>query len=78
MWRALFLAIGIFCCVLGAECLALDKAVMKRKVEQTDAMGHTVQATREVEPPDWAPWTLLSTGAILIIYSFTIPKRVGS
>ncbi len=78
MWRAFFLAVGIFCCVLGAECLALDRAIMKRKVEQPAAFGQTVQASREIVPPDWAPWTLLSTGAILMIYSFTIPKRVHS
>jgi hypothetical protein len=27
-------------------------------------------------PPDWAPWSLLSLGAVTIIYSFTIPKRM--
>ena len=31
--------------------------------------------TREINPPDWAPWSLISAGAVVIIYSFTIPKR---
>ena len=28
MWRAFFLAIGIYLCILGAECLVVDKFVM--------------------------------------------------
>jgi hypothetical protein len=26
-------------------------------------------------PPDWAPWSLMSTGAIVCLYSFTLPRR---
>ena len=32
---------------------------------------------REVIPPDWAPWSLMGTGAVVMLYSFTIPQRVG-
>jgi hypothetical protein len=32
---------------------------------------------RELTPPDWAPWSLMATGAVVIIYSFTVPKRVA-
>ena len=73
MWRALFLAIGIYCCVLGVEALAVDKAVIKpsAKVAQR-ALGRS-----EVVPPDWAPWSLMSAGAIVVLYSFSIPRRVA-
>jgi hypothetical protein len=72
MWRSFFLAIGAYCCLLGVEALAVEKAVVK-----VDGAGPNA-ATREFIPPDWAPWTLLGTGAVVMLYSFTIPQRVGA
>jgi hypothetical protein len=71
MWRSFFLAIGAYCCLLGVEALAVEKAVLKR----TPTAGY--MTSREVVPPDWAPWSLLGTGAVVVLYSFTVPQRVG-
>jgi hypothetical protein len=71
MWRSFFLALGAYSCLLGVEALALDKAVLK--VDANSAQN----ALREVVPPDWAPWSLLAGGAVVMLYSFTIPQRVG-
>jgi len=73
MWRALFLALGFYCCVLGLEALVLDKAVLKPKIKDGQAT-----ASREIVHPEWAAWSLLSAGAVVVLYSFTIPQRVGS
>jgi hypothetical protein len=71
MWRAFFLAIGAYCCLLGVEALAVDKAVLK--------VSPNSQTTwREVMPPDWVPWSLLGGGAVVMLYSFTIPQRVNA
>ncbi len=71
MWRAFFLAAGIYCCILGAECLAIDRAILVTKAED-----HNVEAEhREILPPAWAPWSLISAGAVVVLYSFTIPRR---
>ena len=32
---------------------------------------------KEFPPAPWVPWSLLSTGAVVCLYSFTIPKRMG-
>ena len=32
---------------------------------------------QEIVPPDWAPWSLIGAGAVVVLYSFTIPRRVG-
>ena len=72
MWRSFFLAFGAYCCLLGVEALAVEKAVLK--VNPTNSQS----ATRDVVPPDWAPWSLLGTGAVVVLYSFSIPQRVGS
>ena len=83
MWRALFLAVGIFCCLLGFNAIAIDKAVLRSGVAATvkdnAALGIRRAGTTgrvEVQPPDWAPWGLLSVGVVVILYSFSIPRRV--
>ena len=55
---------------LGVEALAIEKAVLK--------VDPNSQSTwREMVPPDWAPWSMLAGGAVVMLYSFTIPQRVG-
>jgi len=75
MWRALFLALGIYCCVLGAECLVIEKATMPSRGEQRGMFG-LAAPKRELTPSDWAPWSLLSAGTVTILYSFTLPQRL--
>jgi hypothetical protein len=80
MWRSFFLAVGAFLCILGIECLAIDRAVLARSSSEP-GMGALAafqgQAARVISPPEWAPWTLMSAGAVVLLYSFTIPKRMG-
>ena len=71
MWRSLFLALGAYCCLLGVEALAIEKAVLKRRE------GAPPEVTqKEIVPPEWAPWSLMGGGLVVVLYSFTIPKRV--
>ncbi len=72
MWRSFFLAIGAYCCLLGVEALAVEKAVLK-----SDPINKPQNAWREVSPPDWAAWSMLAGGAVVMLYSFTIPQRVN-
>jgi hypothetical protein len=72
MWRSLFLALGVSCVILGAEALFIDQAILKN----TEGPSATTQ--RIVNPPEWAPWSLMAGGAVVVIYSFTIPRRVAS
>ena len=69
--QAGFLAIGAYCCLLGVEAMAVEKAVVK--ISPTDPQT----ATREVMPPDWAPWSLLGTGAVVVLYSFSVPQKIS-
>jgi hypothetical protein len=71
MWRSFFLAIGAYCCLLGVEALAVEKAVLK-----ADPFSRS-QTTREIAPPDWAAWSMLAGGSVVMLYSFTIPQRVN-
>jgi hypothetical protein len=77
MWRAFFLALGIYCCVLGAECLLIEKATLTGRSDRQGALGLGIGAPkRELVPSEWAPWSLLSAGAVTILYSFTLPQRL--
>jgi hypothetical protein len=72
MWRSLFLALGVSSVILGAEALFIDQALLKKPENQPAA------AQKVVDPPEWAPWSLMAGGAVVVLYSFTIPRRVGS
>ncbi len=80
MWRSLFLASGIVLCILGGECLILEKAVLAKKEappqEVASIFGPApASAKREIKPPEWAPWSFLSAGTVVILYSYSIPRR---
>jgi hypothetical protein len=72
MWRALFLAVGITVTILGVEFLAVDKAVLHRTNKETGK-----RTTHVIQPPEWVPWSLLSAGTVVVLYSFSI-RRTGS
>lgn len=83
MWRSLFLAVGIYACLLGVTSIAVEKASLKNNVavrlQEHTLLGIQRSGTSgrmEVRPPEWAPWSLISVGVVVILYSFTIPKRV--
>ena len=80
MWRALFLALGLYLMIAGAECLAVDRVVWRGGAEPAPAafpFGNTAPK-KDVVPEPWIPWCLLSSGAVVCLYSFTIPKRIGA
>ena len=72
MFRSLFLALGVYSCLLGVEALAVEQAVLKK------TEGSAAAAPKTVAPPDWAPWSLMGGGAVVVLYSFTIPRRVAA
>jgi len=87
MWRAFFLAVGISMCIVGAECLAVERFELagEEVVEEGSAGPATLfgssppppfAASREIEPPEWAPWSFLSAGTVIILYALTI-NRAG-
>jgi hypothetical protein len=78
MLRAFFLALGIYAFILGLECLVLDKAVLHpgRDATASALAQQAAPALREILPPEWAPWSLLSAGAVVMLYSFTLPAKL--
>lgn len=67
MWKSFCLAAGLFACLLGVELLIIDSAVI---LPVQGAGG-----PRTFTAPDWAPWTLLSVGAVTVMHFVTLPGR---
>ena len=67
MWKSVFLASGIFATLVGVEMLLIDSAV----ILPIDGHG----TPRQFTAPDWAPWTLLSAGAVTILHLCTSTKE---
>jgi hypothetical protein len=82
MWRAFFLAIGFFVMILGVECLGVERVSLKvRDAPPAPVSPFDTSAKegsqKQIVPPPWAPWSLLASGAVMCLYSFTIPRRVA-
>ncbi len=80
MWRALFLAIGAYLVLLGAQCLGVQKFILKSDTPPAseswlDPRG--AMANRpELTPQPWVPYSLMASGTIVCVYCFSIPKRL--
>ena len=68
MLKCFFLAAGIFACVVGLELLLVDSAVLL----PMDGRGSPHIFTA----PDWAPWGLISLGAVTVLNFCTLPKNL--
>ena len=67
MWKSFFLAAGIFACILGVELLVVDSVVVDAGKD----------SPRTFIAPDWAPWSLISVGAVTILHFCTLPKKIS-
>jgi len=81
MWRAFFLGIGIFVLILGMECLAVDTVRLRIHDPPPPPVSPFDKQVKQgpqktLTPPPWAPWSLMATGAVVCLYSFTIPRRI--
>lgn len=70
MWKSFMLAAGIFACLVGVEMLVVDSAVVSSIDGSTQP--------RTVTAPDWAPWTLISLGAVTILHFGNLRSATGA
>ena len=80
MWRSLFLAVGIMAIIVGLECLMIENATLYAAGESSarefaNPAGSPARSTQTWQPAEWFPWAVLSTGAVIVLYAFTLPRR---
>lgn len=78
MSRAFFLAVGLFVVFLGVQTLGVQRFILKSRTPAPAPVGVAVTESqpgpnRVLEPPPWAPWSLMATGAIVSLYAVTLP-----
>ncbi len=86
MWRAFFLAVGTMLVILGIECLLIDSATMAASEEVVQpvqqsifaAAPQIVETKKVIRPPEWTPWSFIASGAVVLLYAYTLPKRWGA
>jgi hypothetical protein len=83
MWRSFFLAIGVYLMLAGVQCLGVERFYLRIHGDPPPASSMSLAKTPaegpavEYPPAPWVPWSLLTGGAVVCLYSFTIPKRMG-
>lgn len=81
MLRATFFSVGLFIGMWGVTLLMVDKLVLSTREETPRqpgfrAMFTTVGPERNqvIDPPDWVAFSLMSVGAVTMLYSVALPK----
>lgn len=84
MMRATFFAVGLFIALWGGAFLVIDKFVLASDEAPVQAGfrglfgGGAVAAKKRVlDPPDWAAFSLMSVGAVTMLYAVALPKKPG-
>ena len=58
----------------------VDQVVLMSHTASGDGLGDRLAAWRgndsaTVDPPDWLPYSLASTGLVTLLYALALPKR---
>ncbi|MFQ5732113.1 MAG: hypothetical protein ACE5KM_09165 [Planctomycetaceae bacterium] len=84
MMRSTFFAAGLFVALWGAAFLFVDKVQMKMPGDPKPEPGFrgfltqvAPQPARRkiVDPPDWAAFSLMSLGAVTMLYAVALPRK---
>lgn len=84
MWRTLFFTLGLFVALLGATCFFVESVTLKAAEKPADGWRGVVARVRNtvgsperktIEPPEWAAFSLISLGAVTMLYAVALPRR---
>ena len=84
MLRGTFFSVGMFITLWGVSFLFIDKLVLKMPEDvaaRTPGFRGMYQGNPQqskphvIDPPDWAAFSLLSVGAVTMLYAVALPKK---
>lgn len=81
MLKSCFFATGLFVTLCGVSFLFVDKLILNAKEDAEPNSGIsamfssvTPDQQRVIDPPDWAAFSLMSVGAVTMLYSIALPQ----
>ena len=82
MLRSCFFSVGLFVTLWGVTFLFVDKLVLKDDGVAARSQGFRgmfsavgAQNDRDLNPPDWAAFSLMSVGAVTMLYAVALPRK---
>lgn len=84
MLRGTFFSIGMFIALWGGSLFFIDKIVLKGGDDPAQrnpnfrgmyAGNQQQQKGRTIDPPDWVSFSLLSVGAVTMLYAVALPRK---
>jgi hypothetical protein len=82
MLRGTFFSIGMFIALWGVSLLFVDKLVLKVQDDPARTpgfrgmlAGNPQPHPKVIDPPDWAAFSMLSIGAVTMLYAVALPKK---
>ena len=78
MFKSAIVGIGIFLAGLGLSLHAIDSYTVHPKTKaEALAVYEATPVPAVVTPPPWKPWAYLGAGIVIILWSATLPQRMG-
>jgi hypothetical protein len=75
----MFFATGTFAALCGAVLFRVDRVVLTRSEDDArvvDVISRNIaDDRREIDPPEWLAYTLVSTGLLTVLYALALPKK---
>jgi len=85
MLRGTFFSVGVFIALWGASLFFIDKVTLKVADDAHRPPGfrgayagnqqQQQQNGRVIQPPDWVSFSLLSVGAVTMLYAVALPRK---
>ena len=78
MLKSLCFGAGIFLVMVGLSLHCLDSYTTRKRPSQvTTAFSFTPGVKKTVTPEPWKGWVYTGVGVVLILWTVTLPKRMG-
>ncbi len=84
MLRSIFFSTGLFVVFWGITLLFVDQVTLTAKVEESEQqknqevrgmISSNSNNQKVINPPEWAAFSLMSVGAVTMLYAVALPKR---
>jgi hypothetical protein len=80
MSRSIFFAAGLFVALWGTSFLFIEKIVfrpaeMQRETGFRGLFARAMPRERAFNPPEWGAFSLMSIGAVTMLYAAALPKK---